>query len=301
MAEEMVSNTIKCGFESHSGHNQPKSPLLVGAAICRGWGEMLVRMYEISTRKRALALMSAGHTLSEVSRRTGVSRAALKVWRDDPDAALNPAIVSRCPRCDALPSLPEPPSGYTYLLGLYLGDGCISPVGPPAKKIWALRIICADAWPGLREECVQAVRAVRPDNKIRLIQKQGCTEVNSHSKHWPCLFPQHGPGVKHMRKIELRSWQQKIVADHAREFVRGLVHSDGSRFTNRVRRALPTGERWYEYPRYLFGNESADIRDLFTDALDLLGIEWRYSRSNTISVAKREAVARLDEFVGPKY
>jgi hypothetical protein len=28
---------------------------------------------------------------------------------------------------------------------------------------------------------------------------------------------------------------------------------------------------------------------------------WRYSRRNSISVARRGAVARLDEFVGPKY
>ena len=252
-------------------------------------------------RKQALTLISSGLTLSEVSRRTGVSRAALKVWRDDPEAALNPAMVSDCPRCDVPPALPEPLSSYAYLLGLYLGDGCISTVGLPEKKIWALRVICADAWPGLREECVRAVLAIRPNNKVRLIQKQGCTEVNSHSKHWPCLFPQHGPGVKHKRKIELRSWQHEIVERHAGYFVRGLIHSDGSRFTNRVRRALPTGDRWYEYPRYLFGNESADIRDLFTDALDVLKIEWRYSRGNTISVARREAVARLDEFVGPKY
>jgi hypothetical protein len=80
-----------------------------------------------------------------------------------------------------------------------------------------------------------------------------------------------------------------------------LIHSDGCRILNRVRRSLPSGERWYEYPRYLFVNESVDIRVLFTDALDILGIEWRQSKPNTISVAKREAVARMDEFVGQKY
>jgi hypothetical protein len=258
-------------------------------------------MYNSTVRKRALALISSGHTLSEVSRRTGVSRAALKVWRDDPEAAMNPAMVSSCPRCDVPSTLPEPLFSYAYLLGLYLGDGCISAASLPSKTVWSLRIMCADSWPGLLKECVQAVRAMRPQNKIRLIQKQGCTEVNSHSKHWPCLFPQHGPGTKHTRKIELRPWQKQIVGIHAEQFIRGLIHSDGSRFTNRVRRNLPNGERWYEYPRYLFGNESADIRVLFTGALDLLGVEWRYSRSNTISVARREAVARLDEFVGPKY
>jgi hypothetical protein len=40
---------------------------------------------------------------------------------------------------------------------------------------------------------------------------------------------------------------------------------------------------------------------LFTDSLDRLGIAWKQSNRNNISVAKKEAVARLDEFVGPKY
>ncbi len=36
-------------------------------------------------------------------------------------------------------------------------------------------------------------------------------------------------------------------------------------------------------------------------ATDRLGVAWRFSKPTTISVARREAVARLDEFVGPKY
>lgn len=51
----------------------------------------------------------------------------------------------------------------------------------------------------------------------------------------------------------------------------------------------------------MFGNESADILRLCGEALDRLGVAWRYSRRNSISVARREAVARLDEFVGAKY
>jgi hypothetical protein len=70
---------------------------------------------------------------------------------------------------------------------------------------------------------------------------------------------------------------------------------------NRVRCRLADGDRWYEYPRYLFGNQSEDILRLCGETLDELGVAWRFSRPNTISVARREAVARLDEFVGPKY
>lgn len=107
--------------------------------------------------------------------------------------------------------------------------------------------------------------------------------------------------MKHTRKIELVSWQRQIVDEYTQEFVRGLIHSDGCRGANRVRRTLPDGDRWYEYPRYFFTNASDDIRQLFTDALDRLGIAWTQSNARVISVARREAVARLDEFVGPKY
>jgi hypothetical protein len=125
--------------------------------------------------------------------------------------------------------------------------------------------------------------------------------IKSYSKHWACLFPQHGPGRKHQRKIELAHWQEVIVRKYPGEFARGLFHSDGWRGVNRVHRLLVDGEHWYEYPRYVFGNESADILRLCGEALNQLGVAWRYSRRNSISVARREAVARLDEFVGPKY
>jgi hypothetical protein len=70
---------------------------------------------------------------------------------------------------------------------------------------------------------------------------------------------------------------------------------------NRVRRALPGGERWYEYPCYLFTNESTDILRFCGEALDRLEVAWRFAKPDVISVVRRDAVARLDEFVGPKY
>jgi hypothetical protein len=142
---------------------------------------------------------------------------------------------------------------------------------------------------------------VRPASRVSTQQNVGCTEVMSCSRHWPCLFPQHGPGRKHLRKIELQPWQRTIVVANPGCFARGLFHSDGYRGTNRVRAHLADGDRWYEYARYLFTNESADILQLCGKTLDQLGVAWRFSRRNAISVARREAVARLDEFVGPKY
>ncbi|HVX09150.1 hypothetical protein [Humibacter sp.] len=82
-----------------------------------------------------------------------------------------------------------------------------------------------------------------------------------------------------------------------RPLLRGLFHSDGWRGTNF---ATNHGRR-YEYPRYLFSNRSEDILGICGWALDLLDIAWRRNNTNSLSVARRDAVARLDEFVGPKY
>jgi hypothetical protein len=60
----------------------------------------------------------------------------------------------------------------------------------------------------------------------------------------PCLFPQHGPGRKHERRIELTPWQQELVDLDPRPLVRGLLHSDGCRVLNWVN-GTP-------YPRYHF-------------------------------------------------
>jgi hypothetical protein len=104
-----------------------------------------------------------------------------------------------------------------------------------------------------------------------------------------------------MRTIELQPWQRTVVLADPGQFARGLFHSDGYRGINRVQAHLADGDHWYEYPRYLFTNESGDILRLCGETLDQLGVAWRFSRRNAISVARREAVARLDEFVGPKY
>jgi hypothetical protein len=185
------------------------------------------------------------------------------------------------------------PVTYAYLFGQYLGDGTIA---RHRRGVFRLVISCCDQYPGIVAECAAATERVLPRSKVDFRKRQGVVLVSSYSKHWPCFFPQHGPGPKHTRAIELRPWQLAIVNAHPRPFLRGLIHSDGCRATNRVH----VKGRWYAYPRYFFSNESADIRGLFGYACDLVGVEWRPNRRNSISVARRASVAVLDEFVGPK-
>ncbi|GHC64818.1 helix-turn-helix domain-containing protein [Streptomyces flavofungini] len=257
-------------------------------------------MYDMGTRRQALALVAQGRSLNSASKELGVSRAAIRSWqiRVEPLGGRG----TECPRCRDVPAKPENEAAYAYLLGLYLGDGCIN---RHRRGVYFLRIACADAWPGLIDACAEAMRIVRPTNKVCRVQRQGCQYVTCSSKHWPCLFPQHGPGRKHERTIALEPWQQEMVDAHPWEFVRGLIHSDGCRVTNWTTRVVGGERKRYEYPRYFFTNTSTDIIRLYTATLDQLGIEWKplhQSRAAvTISVARKASVALMDAHVGPKY
>ena len=56
----------------------------------------------------------------------------------------------------------------------------------------------------------------------------------------------------------------------------------------------------YEYPRYFFSNLSDDIRRIFCEHCELLGIRWTQSNPRNISISHRRSVALMDEFIGPK-
>lgn len=245
-------------------------------------------------------LSAEGLNQCEIARATGIPRGTLRMWLAGriPDfdrgwtyQGGRPDLrTPGCPVCLGQPDL-LPREPYVYLLGLYLGDGCLSAA---RRGVYKLRIACANAYPGLIRRCEAAMATVIP-RRVGRVLREGYTEVYSHSKHWVCLCPQHGPGRKHERKIELADWQQALVDLDPRPLVRGLIHSDGCRVLNRA-----YGTDYPPYPRYEFTNLSRDIQRIFTDACDALDIEWRNSKWHTISIAKRPSVAKLDAFIGPK-
>ena len=189
-------------------------------------------------------------------------------------------------------SVPHAP--YAYLLGQYLGDGCISELARTTR----LRIAVTWDYQGIVAEIVEAITACMSGNAVavRRIGETGGGEVGCYSCLWPVLFPQHAAGRKHERAIVLEPWQREITTAQPEAFIRGPIHSDGCRYVNRVR----AHGRWYSYPSYCFTNHSVDILVLFTDHLDLLGIGWRQQTWKTIAITRRADVAGLDEFVGPK-
>jgi hypothetical protein len=248
-------------------------------------------MYDAHTRAVALARLAAGESLRGLERSMGISRPTLREWRE---TGGRPADKHFC-QCHLCREFPIPRSAYLYLLGQYLGDGCIDRMG----RSWVLRIATCDAYPNIRAEVVSAVHAL-VDNRVHFVQNQGCTTVGCITRQWLHYFPQHGPGRKHTRPIVLEAWQLALVRQDPRPLLRGLIHSDGYRGINWTERCVGGTTKRYTYPRYQFSNESADIKRIFTDALDQLGIAWRVMNRKTISIARREAVAALDEFVGPK-
>jgi hypothetical protein len=90
----------------------------------------------------------------------------------------------------------------------------------------------------------------------------GCVKTTVSWKHWPCLFPQHGPGRNRERLIALEPWQQRIVDDHPADLLRGLSHSDGSRTKTWATRMVAGERKRYEYPRWEFVIQSDDIIDI---------------------------------------
>ncbi|MER6420315.1 helix-turn-helix domain-containing protein [Streptomyces sp. NPDC001137] len=256
-----------------------------------------------AVRHKALTLLRNGTKNADVARTLNVPLGTVSYWKHQ-DRAKRGECPGRhsapCARCDGRDL---DGAAYSYLLGLYLGDGHISHYSE--HRVPNLMITCADSWPGLIDDCEQAIRAVFPGNSVCRVRKTGCHNVKVYSKHLHCLFPQHGPGKKHDRLIALEPWQQEIIDAHPWEFIRGLIHSDGCRITNWTTRLVAGERKRYEYPRYFFANKSDDIRKLFTDTLDKVGVEWttlaRGSDPFNISIARKASVALMDAHVGPKY
>jgi hypothetical protein len=248
-----------------------------------------VRMtHPVEVISRSLELAAQGRTATEVARLVGVPRPTVRDWiYGSVPRRMRSTGRGGCPRCGAAHEIGSLPHVYAYLLGMYLGDGCLS---AHRRQVFKLRISLDAGYPEIVEECRDAIRTVMPQSRVN---KGTWFELYSYSKSWPCLFPQHGPGKKHERPIVLSPWQRALVSHRPDLLLRGLLHSDGCRFQN-------TGRGGWSHPRYAFANASHDIRAIFCAACELIGVRWTASGARTIYVSRMDDVALLDLLVGPK-
>ena len=209
-------------------------------------GTMTRPVYE---KTAALALVADGWNDCRIARHLGIPRGTIRDWRRPTYLPQDPTVNRQdCPLCHGT-TLDA--GWYCYLLGLYLGDGFITHM---KRGVFKLRIVLDLAYPNIIDECYGAIIAIRSEGVGRAgfaHHAQGhCVEVNGYWKHWPCLFPQHGYGRKHERRIVLANWQRDLVAANPDMLLRGLVQSDGCRVINAVR--APKTKKLYYYPRYFF-------------------------------------------------
>ena len=184
----------------------------------------------------------------------------------------------------ALPAAP-----YCYVLGLYLGDGCIS----RSRRVWRLRIVLDKKYPAIIDRCRDSnrhadARPARRDHATAQELRRSLAVLETLAVPVPPARPRQEAHAT----IALEPWQQALVDTATEEFILGLIHSDGCR--------VVANDRSVKSIRYHFSNMSEDIHGLFTAALDALGIPWTRSSKKIVSIYRKAATARLDEFVGPK-
>jgi LAGLIDADG DNA endonuclease family protein len=221
----------------------------------------------------------------------------MRIYRDAPRRRNgNPALLTEtCPRCWrwAKP-MRFTPDEYAELLGLYLGDGSIS----QSARTTRLRIVLDAKYPDIIKEACDLLRRCFPKNDVHAGRnsKGNCLSVSVYSSHLVCLFPQHGAGPKHSRRIRLEQWQREVVDTAPWAFLRGCIRSDGSVFVNRTGR--------YDYLSYDFTNRSEEIARLFASVCAKHGLRPRMNCDSRtcwhVRINRRESVALMLKHVGVK-
>lgn len=245
--------------------------------------------------EQAVGLFGLGISDREIARKTEIPQSTVSRWHR---AAEPPACVRRAERASSWSVLA--PESYCYLLGAYLGDGTVCRQAP---AFWSLQVVNDRRYQSISAEILAAMRATFPGSTPRMWESWAGESDVLYIAHpaIPLAFPQYGPGRKHTRLIELVDWQRELTHAHPGALIRGLIHSDGCRCINHVKTTLPSGRvAEYEYVRYFFTNHSADIRQIFVEHCELLGVRVTRSNLRNLSVAHRSSVAVLEQVVGPK-
>lgn len=246
----------------------------------------------------ALRASDAGMPDAENAAKHGVAVKTIRRWRREYQRRGKPRGQTHCtvpcPRCQGADL---DAAAYSELLGWYLGDGYIS---QSRRGVFSLHVYNDKRYPADVASVLDLMSRVKPGGRPHVRQVPGCVVMTVGWNHWPCLFPQHGPGRKHQRKIVLEDWQIAIAEKYPAQLLRGLFHSDGSRTNNWATRQVRGVKRRYDYPRWEFANRSEDILQICCWALDLVGVAYRVRCVDRVAVSRREAVTLLDRLIGTK-
>jgi Homeodomain-like domain len=115
----------------------------------------------------ARRLIAAGVNDCAIARRLGIPRPTIQDWRRRPQRRARLDVGSPCGVRHDFASLPAAP--YSYLLGMYLGDGCIS----RDHRVWKLRIVLDKKYPAIIDRCRQAIDVLLPNQRAAVQPLKG--------------------------------------------------------------------------------------------------------------------------------
>lgn len=257
---------------------------------------MKVSTKMISSEKydNVMKLLSYGHSIAEVSRMTGVNRSSISNWKIRGERVSSPLDLSDPTKC--ITSMhseltEEIKKAYSYILGLYLGDGCIYELDRTEK----MTITLDKQYEVLNNYTVETLGKFFKKSPYifdRSLHGRGnAIDVNICTSTLSLLFPQHGKGKKHNRDIILTDWQLDVIDPIS--IVKGLIMSDGSYYIDRQSGIM----------KYSFSNKSVQLIGILAKYLSELGISFAiYTKlkKTELVVHKKLEVEKLHEMIGDK-
>ncbi|MEZ0367070.1 helix-turn-helix domain-containing protein [Mycobacterium sp. pUA109] len=149
-------------------------------------------------------LIADGINDCAIARLTGIPRPTVRDWRRRPQIR---SRQSREPGSCTHDFASLPVEAYCYLLGLYLGDGCISRL----PRVWRLRITLDAKYPGIIQRCREAIDILMPGQHAALLRRSdSCTEVSPLLQALAVFIPSAWPR------------QEALAADPTRALAGGI-------------------------------------------------------------------------------
>jgi hypothetical protein len=241
------------------------------------------RKYNIELIEKIIKEINSGKSKFSISKKYNIPRGTIMYWYKN-DIGKQCNIKNK--KVDLL-NLDK--DAYSYILGVYLGDGYINKM----ERTWKLRFFLDSRQTLVIDECVKNLKKIFIKNKVSILTtKYNYIIIYLYSNYIPNLFPHLGEGEKYKRKIELNEFQINII--NYDKLMKGLFHSDGSFY-------IASGK----YPRYQFTNKSIDLINIFKFCMIRNNIIPKYRQRKNgiydIQIQNKKDVNKLYPILGEKY
>ncbi len=178
---------------------------------------------------------------------------------------------------------------YSYLYGLYLGDGCVY---LHKKGVYGLMIALDMKYPKLINEVYESLSTFH-NNKVQTrIRYVNCCNLTIYGKYINVLFPKFGIGNKYKNMVFITKELQDNLC--YKSLLKGLFQSDGSYYYDNY------NDKYF----YNFTNMSVDIINIFIMCLNNLDIKYTLNiKKNNVYVVyirRINEVEKMMKIVGIK-